>query len=198
MTPLQSHIEKWKNCTRCELSQHRNKVVLIKGSVPCDVLFIGEAPGRSEDIIGTPFIGPAGKLMHQIMNECGLVLNQRGRNWAMTNLVGCIPLDEDNEKTAIPPSAAIKNCAPRLVEIVRLCKPRLIVCVGKLSRQHVIGQAQFCLPQEDMQPSWIPQGKFLEFIEIVHPAAILRANIAQRSLAIQRAIVTLRNALAEI
>ena len=55
MTPLQTHIQKWSYCQECELCNGRKRSVLIKGTVPCDVLFLGEAPGLSEGSLGIPF-----------------------------------------------------------------------------------------------------------------------------------------------
>lgn len=176
MTPYQKHVAKWKDCTRCSLCEGRSRVVLAKGRIPCDVLFVGEAPGASEDSIGRPFVGPAGHLLDEMIAEALKVLNfPSDYRLAFTNLVACIPLGDDGDKVKDPPKEAIQACAPRLQEFIALAKPDLIVAVGKLSAKYLI-----------------PQGVAGE--QIIHPAAILRADISQRGLLIQRTVVTLGDA----
>jgi uracil-DNA glycosylase family 4 len=150
-------------------------VVLARGAVPADILFCGEAPGASEDILGKPFCGPAGKLLDYIIETA--IDGQY--DYALTNLIACIPLGEDGEKTAQPSEESIKACAPRLLEFVKMCRPRLIVLVGALAAKYAKDFGQ------------------VKTIQIVHPAAILRADISTRGLAIQRAIVQLEDALVD-
>ena len=194
MTLYEKHVQRWGHCKLCALHHSRTNVVLARGNVPCDVLFIGEAPGKSEDVLGMPMVGPAGHLLDHII---GQAMGDKTISYAITNIVACIPLGDDGEKTAEPPLTAIKACAPRLVEFVRLCRPKLIVRVGLLAKRHVTGQAQFST-QADGGLSWLPVGETLKFCDLVHPAAILRADISQRGLAIQRGIVTLQNEIEEI
>lgn len=66
-----AHVERWKSCQRCALGRTRDKIVLAKGRLPCDVLFVGEAPGESEDVIGLPFVGPAGRLLDEMIRDAG-------------------------------------------------------------------------------------------------------------------------------
>lgn len=211
MSRWTDHMQAWKSCNRCHLCSGRTNVVLARGSIPCDVLFIGEAPGESEDVIGKPFIGPAGKLLDHIINKAigGVVLPQTDENGndipirtAFTNLVACIPREEDGQKATEPDAEAIKHCAPRLKELVQMCRPSLIVRVGKLSQKYVAGQAQFSDYQNHRASNfgelpWIPKDKFLLFCDITHPAAILRANVAQQELMAQRCIVDLAEAVSE-
>lgn len=204
-TPLQLHVEKWSGCTACELHAQRRKVVVYRGAVPCDVLFVGEAPGESEDSCGYPFVGPAGhlldKLVRRVMGAAGRLDAVDGRcdlATAFTNLVCCFPKEAKRLGVNEPPQESIKACAPRLVEFVRLAKPRLIVLAGKLAKRHVYGAAQFRLDGLSEQPEWIPNPKMLEFCEIVHPAAILRATAAQQGLMVQKTVATLTNAFAAL
>lgn len=189
MTRFQLHVEQWKDCTRCSLHHMRTRVVHFRGSVPCDVLFLGEAPGESEDVIGQPFIGPAGKLLDQIIersigevNQHRAADGQNGLSYGMTNLVGCLPRGEDGAKTGEPEGPEIRQCAPRVEDLVDMCSPLLIINVGALARKWL----DSVLPHRQMKSA-----------SIEHPASILRANIAQRGLAIQKAIVTIRSALLE-
>lgn len=197
-TRYQLFVEKWSGgcgSTLCHAKPNIN-MVHARGSIPCDVLFVGEAPGPSENCLRAPFVGPAGKLLDQIIQE-GLVETVPTATWAFTNLVCCMPLGEDGTKFAEPPREAIKKCSRRLVEFVRICQPTLVIMVGALSRKYIVGAAQFRLDGKDEQPEWIQkQGENaqLHFAEIVHPAAILRTNVANQGLAIRRCVITLRNA----
>lgn len=202
MTPLQVHVDKWKSCTRCILHQHRKQVVHIRGtSLPCDVLFVGEAPGVSENALGDPFVGPAGKRMDLIVAKS----LTSDTSYCLINLIGCIPLDEDKSKAEEPETECIEACSPRVRELVEMANPKLIVCVGKLSsvwlnsahlknvwktpRTH---GARIMTREYDIHP-----GSKIPRVEIMHPSAIIRANIAQQGLLTQRAVVTVRNAVME-
>lgn len=195
MTPYQEHYAKWSGCTACELHKGRGKIVLARGKVPCDILFIGEAPGESEDALGVPFIGPAGKLLDQIISKSGIESLYR---IAFTNLVACFPEEQKRDGTNAPPDKCIRACEQRLKEFVRIAQPKVIVNVGDLAHRASTngGQARFAEYAEDGSPYWL-EGKLMHFIDIVHPAAILRANLAQRGLMKQRCIVTLTNQIAD-
>jgi len=88
LTPFQRHARRWSRCQRCRLSQCRNRVVLARGRVPAEVVFVGEAPGASENVIGRPFVGPAGHLLDYVITQG---LGPDFRSYAITNLVGCFP-----------------------------------------------------------------------------------------------------------
>lgn len=173
---INRHCQKWKNCKRCLLCKKRNRVVLARGMVPAPVLFVGEAPGASEDVLGKPFCGPAGKLLDQIIERA----IDAQYDYALTNLVACIPIGADGNKMQEPPEEAIEACKSRLKEFVEMCKPKLIVDVGKLAAK------------------WGPAKHGVDSIQIIHPAAILRMDVSQRGLAIQRSIVTISDAVDEL
>lgn len=187
---FQAHKQKWNNCQLCDLCKTRKHVVLLRGDIPADVLFIGEAPGMSEDVHAKPFYGPAGDLLDSIVADAIIKTSEFKRltkkpRIAFTNLVACIPRNSDPEdpsKVEEPPDYSIEACEERLQEIVGICKPTLIVMVGKLSAK------------------WVP--KLLDakqFVEIVHPAFILRAkNNPNKPLMIKKAVVDLSNAFMEL
>jgi uracil-DNA glycosylase family 4 len=179
LSPWKKHVAKWSECDRCSLSFSRTNVVLARGKLPCDVLFIGEGPGESEDILGEAFIGPAGKLLDEIIEHAG----GTELRIAFTNLVGCIPRGDDGSKTQDPPKEAISACAPRLSEFVILAKPKLIVRTGKLATKHL----------KDKFPKILA-------VDIFHPGSMLegRMDISQRGLALQRTVVILEDAFNEI
>lgn len=175
LTPFQLHRKKWGSCKECDLCHTRKSVVLARGKIPADIIMIGEAPGASEDVLGSPFTGPAGALLDRIIAKA---IPDTYRV-AFTNLVACIPLGEDGDKTAEPPKESIQKCRKRLLEFVILCQPRLVVHVGKLAEKHANIEG-------------------IESVLIAHPASILRASVVSRDLMIQNCIITLRDVVEEM
>lgn len=167
----------------CKRASH---VVLARGKIPCDVLFIGEAPGVSEDTLGVPFVGQAGKLLDQIIARAIEDIEPAPRI-ALTNLVGCIPLDEESRKTMEPDADTIAQCSQRLQDFVNLSSPRMIVLVGRLA-------------EDWLDPRYKTEVKFpdVPVIKIIHPAAILRMNVATQGLSVQRCIVDLNSAMMDL
>lgn len=136
---------------------------------------------NSEDAIGRPFCGPAGQLLdHIIQNSVS-----RDITYAFTNLVCCIPRGDDGKKVHEPDDDAVRACSTRLKEFVEICDPNLIVCVGKLAEDWL----------DTRYRDSIQLHKKIPLVKITHPAAILRKNIAMRGLEVQRAEITVRNAI---
>ena len=206
MTRWEKHVKRWSNCQRCPLHKCRRNVVLLRGEVPCDILFCGEAPGENEDREGLPFWGQAGHKLDAIIEAAlgdldggsffgflatgspghlpsDLAMRTDKLRMAWTNVVACIPRDEDGGKATEPPDQAIKACAPRLKECMDLCKPGLVVCVGKLATKWV------------RKLEVVPEG--IAICDLTHPAAILRGPEAMRSIETRRAAVVLRKAIKE-
>lgn len=136
-------------------------------------------------------MGPAGQLLDDMissaMNQCdeenqdNPVEFSSKLRLAFTNVVCCIPIDENGKKALEPEIEHAKACAPRLIEFVdKVAQPKLVILVGKYAAKYV---KKFFHPHRD----W-------ESVEITHPAALLRTDIGQRGLLIQRAIVTIRDA----
>ena len=165
---------------RCALCNSRNKIVLARGKIPAEILFIGEAPGTSEDALGRPFIGPAGKLLDRIIEEA--IDGQY--DYALTNLIACIPLNSEGHKTTEPPKDSITACKPRLTEFVGLVNPKLVIFVGRLATKYATGVES--------------SRRLRKTIHIIHPAAILRMDISQKGLAVKRCIVTIEDAIDEL
>ena len=169
-----NHVDKWRSCNLCPLHECRQNVVLARGSLPCDVLFIGEAPGKGEDTLGQPFVGPAGIMLDEIIKNNF----DESLSLCFTNLVACIPLDEGKDKIPAPKKLHIEACQPRLQEMFSMSKCKAVVCVGKLSKD------------------WVP--KMLELGETVrvwihHPARILRAMEVEKGMLLQYNEVVLRD-----
>src|SRR5574337_1311790 len=182
LTPLQAFRAKWEDCTACYLSEGRSgKAVLCRGTYPCDILFIAEAPGNSEDVIGIPMVGPAGNLLNHIIDRA----IPETITYAVTNVICCIPRDEDGIKLSTPSAESIDACAPRLQEFVKLCEPQLIVCTGKVAK-------------ENLEKGFKHSIKFhreIPMVSIDHPAAILRANVSYQGLMIQKCVIAIRNGI---
>jgi uracil-DNA glycosylase family 4 len=178
------HKQRWKNCDRCDLCSKRNKVVLLRGTIPAPVLFVGEAPGFAEDVTGTPFVpgAPAGGLLSYIIQAAGLVKG----DYAITNLISCIPRDPHTNSVTLPPNDSIRACRERLVECIALTDPQLIIAVGTIADRWLvpkhIGDEFASIPK----------------VAIIHPAAILRMHVAQRGIDTQRAIIQVRDGLEQL
>lgn len=189
------HINKWRNgCGSC-YCESATKIVYGRGHSPCDLLFVGEAPGDSENVLGIPFCGPAGRLLDDIISKalCPEIARPSRNDWplrvAFTNLLGCIPY-EMSENGAIEKSkdiriSAIKQCKPRLLEFIQMVNPIYIICVGRLSGDH--------LTHGDLDTVQLP--RFVAMDSITHPAAILRAPLASRELSIKRCIIRIQETI---
>lgn len=179
------HKRRWLGCQECELCDRRHRVVLGRGKIPCDVLFIGEAPGQSEDTSGKPFVGKAGRLLDQLIYYAER--DTKPVRKFFTNLISCIPLQESgsssSRKANKPPNFAIKACTDRLNEVVELTRPQAVVMVGNHAQRHV--------PK-------IVDWDFEHSADIVHPGSIIRLSVAIRSVAERRVIVTLSDLFREL
>lgn len=175
------HVLEWSKCQKCDLHKTRTNVVCGRGQLPAQLCMIGESPGRSEDILSSPFEGPAGDILNDIISEAQEMIPF---TYAITNLIGCIPTDEENDKLE-PPWESVVACSPRLIEFVRMCNPRLLVTIGKHAEGYL----------DTKYKDRIKVGDAIPRVAIKHPAAIVRLNIAARPLEIRRQSLTLANAV---
>ena len=171
------HVARWKDCTKCPLGHQRFRICLAKGVVPCDALFVGEAPGQSEDATGEVFNGPAGDKLEQVIERA---LSSEVRR-AYTNLVCCYPREAKMRGDNEPEHEEILACTSRLVEFANIAQPRLVVCVGALSTLYV--KKVYAGPR----------------VDILHPAFILaRLPQAQKGMALNKCVVQIRSAWLEV
>lgn len=104
-----------------------------QGSVPCDIMLIGEAPGKTEDKKGMPFCGKSGsELTHLYLAKCAQIDR---RNVYVTNLVKCRTNDKDRD----PNDAEIRACGRLLIQELRVVQPRFIGAVGRIATQWLLG-----------------------------------------------------------
>ena len=113
-----------RSCTKCPLHASRRNAVPGEGPLDAEVMVVGEAPGRSEDEQGRPFVGAAGKLLDRFLEEAGL---ERRRVY-ITNIVKCRPPNNRD-----PRPEEIQACLPYLLEQIRIVRPKVIIVVGRIA-----------------------------------------------------------------
>ncbi|SFH64947.1 DNA polymerase [Collimonas sp. OK307] len=122
-------------CTACGLCHGRKNTVFGVGDNKAKWLFIGEGPGRNEDIQGEPFVGPAGKLLDNILLAMGL---KRGENAYIANIVKCRPTDGTGRDRA-PAADEVAACLPYLQRQIELIQPTILVALGKTAALSLLG-----------------------------------------------------------
>ena len=153
---------KCKNCTKCDLCEGRTNLVFGVGKKDADIMLIGEGPGENEDLQGQPFVGRSGQLLDKFLASVDL---SRDKNVYIANMVKCRP-----PKTRDPKPEEQDMCINWLREQFKIIKPKIIVCVGRISAQKLIDK-NFKVTQQ--------HGEFIDkngtlFMGTYHPAAILR------------------------
>ena len=149
------------SCHNCPLGETRTKLVFGVGSRRAGVLLIGEGPGENEDLQGEPFVGRGGKLLDQYLAVVDL---ERGKNIYIANMVNAV-----RRKIAIR-CLRTARLLPWLREQVRLLRPKIIVCLGRISAQRLIDK-NFRVTKQ--------HGQFMEkngvwMMGTYHPASLLR------------------------
>jgi len=112
------------SCTKCPLHKSRSRAVPGEGSLDADIMFVGEAPGRNEDLEGRPFVGSAGKLLDSLLSSIGV---ERSTVY-ITNVVKCRP--PGNRE---PYDEEVKACNPYLRRQISMIKPKVIVALGRVA-----------------------------------------------------------------
>ena len=148
------------HCTACELHKGRTRAVPGEGPITADIMFIGEAPGRNEDKQGRPFVGPAGKLLEELLAEIGLT---RHDVW-IGNVVKCRPPDNRD-----PRPEEIAACAGYLERQIALLDPRVIATLGRYSMEKFFPGARITRVHGQARR----EGRRV-LIPLFHPAYILR------------------------
>jgi DNA polymerase len=127
LAELREHIG---DCHRCPLGDTRTTLVFGVGDPEAELMFIGEAPGRNEDLQGEPFVGAAGKLLDELLASIGMVRSEV----YIANVLKCRP---PGNRDPLP--AEIAACTPFLAEQVRLVDPRVIATLGNFATRWVLG-----------------------------------------------------------
>lgn len=152
----------WGACTRCKLAPGRTHLVFGEGATPADLMFIGEGPGEQEDLQGRPFVGKAGELLTRMIEAMGL----RRENVYIANIVKCRPPGNRD-----PEPDEIEACMPVLLAQIRCVRPRVIVSLGRISAQTLLGTAT---PISRLRGKW-HQFQGIDLMPTFHPAYLLRS-----------------------
>ena len=169
------------DCQRCKLAPHRTQIVFGVGNPNADLVFVGEAPGRDEDLRGEPFVGMAGQLLTDIIVK-GMKI--RREDVYIANIIKCRPPQNRD-----PEPDEIAACEPFLKQQLTLIKPKAIVTLGKFAAQCLLKTRT---PITRLRGVWADyQG--IPLMPTFHPAYLLR-NPADKRLVwqdIQKVIAAL-------
>lgn len=169
-----------RGCRRCTLADGRTQTVFGTGNPHARVLFVGEAPGKNEDLQGEPFVGAAGRYLNELLGVAGL----RREDVFIANVLKCRPPSNRD-----PRPEEIEACAPFLREQTRTIDPEVIVTLGKFSTQFIL-KTQMGISR--LHGHAYKAGKFLVF-PIFHPAAALYDGAKREAL--ENDFVTLKEVL---
>lgn len=142
-------IRKVLSCKKCKLHLYRRNVVLGRGIIPAKILFMGEAPGRSENLTGEAFVGRAGKILDQ------LIIDAEINSFYIINVLLCRPTDYFQGGNREPEIEEVLFCMPNIMKIIKKVNPQIFVLLGKVS-QRFYGE------------------EFPEAIHLHHPAFLVR------------------------
>ena len=149
-------------CTSCSLCQDRTETVFGAGDKNADWLFVGDVPSVEEGTQGEPFIGPSGKLLDNMLEAISL---KRDNKIYIANTVKCSPLGNRN----LDHSEALE-CEPFLIRQIELIKPKLIIALGEIAAQNLLGTSATI----DSLRGRLHEYSGVPLIVTYHPAYLLR------------------------
>jgi DNA polymerase len=167
------------DCRRCKLCQGRTHIVFGVGNLRAELVFVGEAPGRDEDLKGEPFVGRAGQLLTEIITKG---MKMRREEVYIANVVKCRPPENRN-----PEPDEIAACEPFLIKQLDLIKPRIIVALGTFAAQTLLKSKT---PISRLRGVWHSYHG-IKVMPTLHPAYLLR-NPADKRLVWQDIQAVLR------
>ena len=153
--------ESIKDCKKCKLCQERQNIVFGVGNKKAKIMFIGEGPGADEDSQGEPFVGRAGKLMNLAFQTVGI----KREEVYIGNIVKCRPPNNRD-----PEPDEVDACINYLRNQVMLVKPEVIVLLGRIALQNILGKEYKITTARG---KWIEK-KGIQYMPTWHPAALLR------------------------
>ncbi len=172
-----------KSCAKCGLCTTRTNVVFGVGNRNAEVLFVGEGPGEQEDLQGIPFVGPAGKLLDDMLS----IIDIDRTNCYIANIVKCRP-----PRNRDPQEDEQNACMDYLRNQVALLHPKIIVCLGRIAATRMISP-DFRITRE--HGTWVERnGIWLS--AIYHPSALLR-DVSRRPETF-RDLINLREKIYEV
>jgi uracil-DNA glycosylase len=165
--------EEVKSCERCPLHATRTKVVFGSGNADADLMFVGEAPGAEEDRQGLPFVGRAGQLLNQMLEEIGLARD----DVFIANVLKSRPPDNRD-----PLPLEIQACEPYLFEQVRLIEPRVVCTLGNFATKLLSGSQTGITRVRGTPQVHDLGGRTVYLLPLFHPAAALRTPAVKEQL----------------
>ena len=162
--------EEATTCRNCELWERATQVVFGRGKRGAPLMLVGEQPGDAEDRAGEPFVGPAGKLLARALEEAGLGAD----DVYVTNAVKHFHWEERGKRRIHkkPRQSHIRACRPWLEAEIETVKPRVLVCLGSVAAQALMGasaRVSIAATSATATTFGVPA------VPTLHPAAILRA-----------------------
>ena len=157
-------------CKACDLWKTGTQTVFGEGAEGAEVMLVGEQPGDKEDLAGRPFVGPAGRILDQALEEAGI---DRSSVY-VTNAVKHFKWEPRGKRRLHkrPDAAEISACRPWLDREIELVRPRVVVCLGATAAQDLLGRT-FKVTKQRGEFFPQPQGHLIT--ATVHPSSILRA-----------------------
>jgi DNA polymerase len=152
-----AHKNQWEHCTCCSIGHLAHHHVFARGTLPCRILFIGIAPGKTENVMGFPFVGKAGRLLDTwLMRASFKIGTDFLQCYAITNLTLCRPTNKLGGANRDPTDEEIRNCSGRLADFIKdIAKPKVIITLGRIPEHN------------------IPDTGLRQFA-VIHPAGVLR------------------------
>jgi uracil-DNA glycosylase family protein len=180
------------DCKGCELWQHATQVVFSAGNPRAPLALVGEQPGDVEDRQGIPFVGPAGRLLQEALEEAGV----SRKDVYVTNAVKHFRFTERGKRRihATPQVTHIKACLPWLEAELTLVDPSLIVCLGATAARALLGPTFRVTKQRGQVLELATPVGVRPVLATVHPSAVLRATAEERSEAFAGLVADLQTA----
>jgi DNA polymerase len=157
----------------CPLQDVRTKLVFGAGNANADLMFVGEAPGANEDLQGLPFVGRAGQLLSQLLEEIGI---QRSDVF-ITNVICCRP---PGNRDPLPEE--IEACKPYLYKKIELIEPKVICTLGNFATKLLTGNPTGITKVHGRPQQREVGDRVLQLFPIFHPAAALRTDAIKQLL----------------
>ncbi len=157
-------------CKACDLWKLGTQTVFGEGSASAELMLVGEQPGDKEDLAGRPFVGPAGEILDQALDEAGI---DRSTVY-VTNAVKHFKWEPRGKRRLHkrPDAGEISACRPWLDKEIELIQPRVVVCLGATAAQALLGRSFKVTKQRG---ELFPQLAGHVVTATVHPSSILRA-----------------------
>lgn len=152
-------------CTRCEaLVGSRTQITNGSGAADAALVFVGEAPGEQEDEEGEPFVGRSGDVLDDVLRDVGI----DRETVRITNCVRCRPPDNRD-----PTASELRNCRPYLEREIAAIDPTLLVTLGKVPAEHLLGRSVRVTAEAGTVETVDIGGGARDVMVCVHPAASL-------------------------